>query len=242
MSRSRVNSEGPSFFPFISVLLCVLGVLIFLTGGIASTSVNSASNNVDFHVPGVATQGQKKPIVFDCRSDEVLVKGTGLQFQSDDIEWIADASRFDQSELGRFLATTARQADERYILLFVRPKGIDTFNRMKTIIDYRNYDRSRSEVTLDAADPIPLPPAVSDDLKARIQLLESGFGQWRLVTWGPLSSSDVRELNELSDAEPWRRAVRTARQQSADKELRIDLGTELIPEKWKVRIVEGTGG
>lgn len=242
MSRRGPGAEPPSFFPFISVLLCILGVLIFLTGGVAATSVSAAWNNVFLDL-GSGEDESKQAVVFDCFADRVEVLGTDAVFSREDVDWLWDNEKFDATPLGLRLGEIAAVAERKYVLFLVRAGGTETFRKMKQIVDFRNYELSRSTASAPSGVESSRLDELPKGLRERIQV--SGR-KW--VVWGRITAEDAAALRTLASPvevrkpSPWLRFVDRMVAKTKEREGKIDYGSELVPENWNIQVSMQGGG
>lgn len=117
-----------SLFPFLSVLLCAIGVVIVIMSGQTLVALSSSHDQV-VRIVGDA-QG-RTPVYVECRADEVeLHPFFGVV--------ATEALAQEGSPFLALLETLHRHARERYLVLLVRPDGIETFEQCLDLAQLRD--------------------------------------------------------------------------------------------------------
>ena len=167
MSRRPKQKVNPSFFPFISVLIAIIGVLTFLVLAVTLTAL-------------------KPPLVIEAEGDEATAESSGgpAELRSvviveckDGKAFIANAAKGEAEaalvfDYGRewykvleihkqrkkrdpaawqgtpfldFINRMALQRKQRYLLFLIRPSGIAPYNILSYVVNIRNGIRLSEE-------------------------------------------------------------------------------------------------
>lgn len=128
MTRRRRERATVSLFPFLSILVCLMGVLAFIMIGIA---VVSATN------PGVTIKMEgshtKRPTFVECHGDQLVLHPERLQVPLYKME--AEGSPF-----MRLIDRLVRHKTQEYVIFAIYPSGIDCFYKGRSIAKKRGID------------------------------------------------------------------------------------------------------
>lgn len=128
---SQEMNDHFDLLPFVAILLCVLGCLLFITLSIAGLSLTRPKT-------GVYVAGQdKKPILVEWGQNNTTIQKNGKRIA---IIWTAaqwnklkhaDMISLDELRLPKVLQETindvSAQSSTQYIFFTVRPSGFETF-------------------------------------------------------------------------------------------------------------------
>ena len=131
MARKR-RSRRPveiSLFPFLSVLSGVIGALALIITGMLFVGVQDTDQVIDL----VERPTGKEPVYVECQRDGLVLHPEGTVVALDSME---DPS----GPWTRCLHTISEQEDERYLLLLIRPDGVDCFDRALAMARKRKID------------------------------------------------------------------------------------------------------
>lgn len=233
MRHARYRSQGPpSFFPFLSVLLCVLGVLMFLAAGLASGSLRTAISNIRIEIEG-SSEHERAPIFLECTKngarsfddkykfsatqEEAMIKGAKAV---EDLKWAG-------TPYTDFLAALSRSRDKEYIVFIVRPDGIEIFKSLRLLAVLRNKVLCTTSAEWKTKDESQVIQALPAELRAKVQV-EGG----RLSLLGRMSSADRQRLHDALGpaAAPM---IDSVFEKSQHAQACIEHGVELVPAEWQ---------
>ena len=119
MARPRyIESEtAVSLFPFLSVLAGVIGTLALLVAGMTLIGLQDTDQIIELPHEKAT---EKTPVYVECRHDGLLIHPEGTYVPQEEIE--EDDNAWEQL-LGDLEAHSA----ERYLVLLLRPDGLDSF-------------------------------------------------------------------------------------------------------------------
>ena len=242
-SRERTSSLSPSLFPFLSVLVCFIGVLVFLVAAVAPASLQNAQDNAEIVVeegPDSKGENVKLPVFVDCTAYMGKALDGGSQFSISGEEGVlAQVLLLDQfgatpsfdffrgTPFTDFLAALAGEAGEKYVVFLVRPDGQDSFFTLEQIIRGRNRALPENGVNFPAEDKTEIPRSLAwkgaSIRDGRLYFRGRMGGKIRdalkAVFSKAASQSAVDELYRLTQSAP----------------RSIDFGNELISKDWTIR-------
>ncbi|MBC5797767.1 MAG: hypothetical protein ACKO9I_00590 [Sphaerospermopsis kisseleviana] len=120
-------------FPFLSVLACTIGVLILL---IIVLMAQTFSNQRQVTIVARTENGQnqnKQPRYIECRSDGIIIH-PGEEFVS------LTALNLSYSPLQTLLEEVKVNRDTQYLIVAIRPDGIEVFDQVRALIESEGID------------------------------------------------------------------------------------------------------
>ncbi len=120
-------------FPFLSILACTIGTLILL---IIVMTVQSLSNQRSVTIVAKGETGQnqnKQPYYVECRGEGVIIHPQKTFVP------IADLNRRN-SPLESLLERLQRRRNQDYLIVVVRPDGIEVFKELRAIVEPLGID------------------------------------------------------------------------------------------------------
>ncbi|MEO0836118.1 MAG: hypothetical protein AAFY16_09055 [Cyanobacteria bacterium J06642_3] len=131
----RKSATEVELFPFLSVLACTIGTLILLiivlttqalepqeAVVVAKTDENSRGANRD-----------KTPAYIECREDGFILHPSK--------EFAPRADLYDeQSPLREMIANLQQNKDEQYLIVILRPDGLEMFDKVRELIQEKGID------------------------------------------------------------------------------------------------------
>jgi hypothetical protein len=118
----NLSSEHFDMLPFIGLLMCVLGVLLFVTLSVAALALGP---NVKEGWLPIDTQDRTKvPILLEWDGNSAVIH-SGNQLKS--IETFLGPDDKNTPELSSFLAEMSSKRKTHYVLFAVRPSGFKNF-------------------------------------------------------------------------------------------------------------------
>ena len=128
--------------PFIGLLMCVLGVLLFVTLSVAALALGP--NVKEGWLPLAAQDTKKVPILLEWDGSSAVIH-TGDQLKS--IETFMSPDDKNTPELSSFVAEMNSKRKTHYVLFAVRPSGFKNFQLLA--------DKFREKKVDVGYEPIP---------------------------------------------------------------------------------------
>lgn len=129
-SSSRVETE---LFPFLSVLACTIGTLILL---IIVVSTENLSGDRSVKIIAKTEEGvnlKKQPRYIECQEDGVLIHPNEVFVSLAAIEQ-------PNSALKKFIEEVKQKQDSEYVIVAIRPSGIEVFQKVRNLIETEGLD------------------------------------------------------------------------------------------------------
>jgi biopolymer transport protein ExbD len=133
--RSSIEIE---MFPFLSVLACTIGVLILL---IIVLVAQTFSNQRQVTIIAKSENGQnenKQPRYIECRGDGIIIHPTE-EFAGEEFVSLT-ALNFSYSPLQKLLEDVKYNRDKQYLIVAIRPDGIEVFQKVRSLIESEGID------------------------------------------------------------------------------------------------------
>ena len=133
--RRRIKSHKTELelFPFLSVLACTIGSLILL---IIVVSTQSLTTNPKVKIVAKVENGSnqgKQPHYIECREDGVILYPSKKFISLNNLEQ-------PNSALLELIAQVKANRNQEYIIVVLRPKGIEVFQKVRTLIEKEEID------------------------------------------------------------------------------------------------------
>lgn len=131
IKHSRIETE---LFPFLSVLACTIGSLILL---IIVVSTETLSDKREVTIIAENEEGginqKKQPRYIECKEDGVIIHPN---------ETFVPTNKLDQpdSALIKLIGEVKEKRDQEYVIVAVRPSGIDVFQQVRELIETEGID------------------------------------------------------------------------------------------------------
>ncbi|MFZ0391088.1 MAG: hypothetical protein WAN36_11575 [Calditrichia bacterium] len=150
MSRSRKSNDPPlSLFPMFNILICTLGVLIFIliTVVILSIGINKQVI-VSPEIPSGAEK-QKKPLYVEWTGSALIIHPEEtripLPLQEKNFNNYKDVYHFIEQSLNSSTSLTSlkevyRHGSDRYLLILIRPSGFQNFDIIRGYFEQKKID------------------------------------------------------------------------------------------------------
>ena len=125
--RSKSNKIVLELFPFLSVLACTIGSLILL---IIVVSTETLNNNPEVTIIARSEGGvnqKKQPRYIECKEDGIVI------YPRQEFVSKSDMTK-SHSPLTKFINEVKKNKDKEYIIVAVRPSGIEVFDTLRDII------------------------------------------------------------------------------------------------------------
>ena len=134
--RKRSFTRNPiqvELFPFLSILACTIGTLILLII-VLTTQIFSSQQEVTIIAQTEAGSNQTKvPRYLECGENGVII------YPSQEFVAFKDLSQ-PNSSLVKLLAEVKQRREQEYLIVAIRPKGIETFHIVRDLIEERGID------------------------------------------------------------------------------------------------------
>ncbi|MCW6037574.1 hypothetical protein K4A83_15005 [Spirulina subsalsa FACHB-351] len=127
------KSYEVELFPFLSVLACTIGTLILLII-VITTQTFSEDKEVRIIARTEDGQNQRKiPRYIDCRGDGIVLHPQ---------ETFIPANEINQRnrELAQLLSEVKANQEREYLIVAVRPSGIQVFNQVRDLVEAQGID------------------------------------------------------------------------------------------------------
>jgi hypothetical protein len=120
--RKHPSDEHFDMLPFIGLLMCVLGVLLFVTLSVAALAIGP--NVKEGWLPIDAQQRKKIPILLEWDGQSAVIHA---EDQSKLVQTFLDSDDKNTPELSSFLTAMVAKRKTHYVLFAVRPSGFENF-------------------------------------------------------------------------------------------------------------------
>ena len=135
MSQRRKPLTPPSIdielFPFLSVLASTIGSLLFLIIIVSVQAVNQ--DWIPMEIIANEEEGKKAHFI-ECSEEGIILHNTKKEFIS------TDKIVGSGSPLIDFLEEVGQNKEQEYILVVIRPSGIENFNLVREQVELRDID------------------------------------------------------------------------------------------------------
>lgn len=135
MSRKRKSHQKTELelFPFLSVLACTIGSLILLIIVISTQTLNS---NPEVKIIAQTEDGvnqKKQPRYIESKEDGVILYPSQ--------EFVAKNQLANpNSALTKLIQEVSNNRDKEYIIIAIRPKGIEVFEQVRNMLEKEKID------------------------------------------------------------------------------------------------------
>ena len=120
-------------FPFLSILFCTIGVLILL---LMVLTAQTFSNQRQITIVAKTENGQnqsKQPRYIECRSDGIVL------YPSQEFVALTQVNS-SYSPLQTLLTEVKTNRDKQYLIVAIRPDGIEVFKTIRALIESEGID------------------------------------------------------------------------------------------------------
>lgn len=160
------DREHFDMLPFIAILMCTLGSLLYVTLIVASLCIGPGAGEGWIPVHG-KDQPHKIPVLIEWDGEAATVHRDGRKERLpwtglrkiqllDGSEAFAREEVDDASPLGQLLADLSRQKATHYALFAVRPSGFENFNLFAD--EFRNREIAVGYEPIEESRPVRLLP------------------------------------------------------------------------------------
>lgn len=128
-------------FPFLSVLVCTIGTLILFIVVLTSQNLDPQEAVVvakgivqtQKDAKGKGANKTKVPLYIECRQDGFILHPNK--------EFAPRADIYDKkSPLSKMIASLKANKDKQYLIVILRPDGIEMFNKLRGIVQEQGID------------------------------------------------------------------------------------------------------
>jgi biopolymer transport protein ExbD len=129
-SRKAIELE---LFPFLSVLVCTIGTLILL---IIVVTAQILGNQRQVTIVAKSENGQNKsknPRYIECQKDGIIIHPSQKFVSRQEIG-------ISNSVLEKLLVEMSERREREYLIIAVRPDGIDVFKEVRRLVEQKNID------------------------------------------------------------------------------------------------------
>jgi hypothetical protein len=147
MSRRRKARSSPSLFPFLSVLLCAMGVIIVVISGQNLIAVGGGLDQV-LEI-GAGTFEGKEPLYIECREDAIIIYPDGIEVPLDEVK-----AENPNSEWMQLLSSLESRKEEQYLVFLIRPEGTEAYEYCEYQANYVRGIDAGKDALLSGGDLI----------------------------------------------------------------------------------------
>jgi biopolymer transport protein ExbD len=129
-SRSSIELE---LFPFLSVLACTIGSLILL---IIVVTTQTLSNEKQVKIIAKTEVGEnqtKQPRYLECNQEGIIIYPQKTFVSKYNLN-------NDYSPLSELISEIQQKSDQEYLIVIIRPTGIEVFKEVRNIIEEAGID------------------------------------------------------------------------------------------------------
>ncbi|EAZ90996.1 hypothetical protein [Crocosphaera chwakensis] len=128
------NSLEVELFPFLSILACTIGTLILLIIVLTTQLLKNEREITIIAKQETTGENQGKiPKYIECRQDGVLLHPSQVFVPKSEID-----NR--RSPLNQLIQEVQKNKDKQYLIVVLRPQGIDVFQQVRDIVEERGID------------------------------------------------------------------------------------------------------
>ena len=131
----RKQQTEIELFPFLSVLACTIGTLILLIIVLTTQALEPQEAIVVAKTEDDSKGANKNkiPIYIECREDGFVLHPSK--------EFAPRADLYDEkSPLRKLVATLKSQKEEKYLIVILRPDGLEMFNKIRELVTKEEID------------------------------------------------------------------------------------------------------
>jgi biopolymer transport protein ExbD len=140
--RQAIETE---LFPFLSVLACTIGTLILLII-VMTTNLFTSKREVTIVAQsegeGQGKNQNKVPHYVECRGDGIVIHPSQKFVNKKNLEGA-------NSPLTQLLKEVKSKRDREYIIIAIRPDGVELFERVRSLIEAQNISLGYEPIEKD---------------------------------------------------------------------------------------------
>jgi hypothetical protein len=222
----RESISPPSLFNFLSVLLCLLGALMFIAIAVTSLGLDFAVSNLKFEISWKGARN-KRPIFLECVGS-VAKTGDGLMFNLQSEQANIEQNQLTSSSFYNFIN---RIGQDEYVFFIIRPSGITVYETLLTLVKIHNKQKCSSSVSISGK-----PDQATREHLPRSLLHRLHYQDGQLCFEGIMLPQEREALKTMFHNAADRSAIEHLWALSQDVTAQIDYGTELIAENWHLKV------
>lgn len=143
------ESQPVSLFPMFNILICTLGVLVFILAAVVTISLGVGKLIVVVPEVDVERTQTKTPVFMEWNGRTLTATQTrdSVSFDTEvnDIPTHRETYEYIEQEiagtaLGEILAQVVANASDQYVFLLIRPSGFYNFKCVKAYVQAKNID------------------------------------------------------------------------------------------------------
>jgi hypothetical protein len=212
----------------MSVLVCLIGALMFLAVAVAPNSLESASSNVEIELQGAGTSRQ--PILLECTAQEARSLDGTLVFTREGEEGAMKGTEWRGTPFTDFLNDLGAREAEEYVLFLVRPDGLEVFSALRAVLVLRNRSVGRKSVPIAEKPDEEALQQLAPRVRAHVSFADDTLSYDRAMT------EEARDaLRVLFREEQSLRGLDDLFDRSKHSLGWVDYGSELLPKGWNVK-------
>jgi len=132
-SKARASMEM-ELFPFLSILACTIGTLILLIVAMSAQTVSDEREvSIIAYSDGNGVNKSKTPRYLECGKDGVII------YPSEVLVTFSELSN-SNNPLAQLLQEISAKRHQEYLILAVKPDGIEVFKEVRYLIEQRGID------------------------------------------------------------------------------------------------------
>lgn len=132
-SISQKKHTEVELFPFLSILACTIGTLVLLIIVLTTQALNKQEVTIVAKTEEGGVNKSKTPRYIECREDGVVLHPSE--------EFV---SKFEinkpNSPLQKLIAEVKANKNKQYLIVALRPDGIDIFNEIRNLVEGEGID------------------------------------------------------------------------------------------------------
>ena len=135
MARRKTKDPEFSLFPFLSVLVAVMGTLILIIAGMTQIGLASPKQRVEVDA---FDPGRKNPVYVECQKEGILIHPDD---PTTGVASFVPRRDLEQPDSAFYALRTRLQYDaSRYLQMLVRQDGVATFNDVRAAVSDLGID------------------------------------------------------------------------------------------------------
>jgi hypothetical protein len=233
----RESISPPSLFNFLSVLVCLLGSLMFLAVALTSISLEIGGSNLEFEISWKGEKKNKRSLILECEGPKARTADNRFTFDLEPEMAGLQLTDTNITPFNRFLSYVDKN---EYVFFIVRPSGIFMFEVLRRVIKNYNKVNCTRSVPISEEPPELTMERLPRSLRNRVALESRQF-----FFEGNMSPQERESLKSLFQNPDDRTAIEQLYALSQAATGWIDYGCELVMENWQLKIKDTdipTGG
>jgi hypothetical protein len=134
-----------SLFPFLSVLLCAMGVFVVVITGQNALSIGGGELTQVIEI-GAGTSEGKRAVFGECQADGLMLQPEERFIPLEEIESALREPGLTDNSWTQFLSAVEVDKQERYLVLLVRAEGVEVFELCHYLAQQRGIDVGKDVV------------------------------------------------------------------------------------------------